>query len=413
MGGKPGDFPLDEGHVCADADEVNDADFHGTAELLGELEQELGHATARNIEEALDQQEVCESLLPSGLRSRRKRGDFDPEVAAMQRLKEAALEHVRWRSLSLPADPGVTAISNAMRAMVRAWAQTEYADTNEPRDLHVLWQALQVPKTDHKRFEVQVNFLEAAHQRSLGVVNLKKDEVLRKEYFMLLKALPPIVKEKVGSEQLETELGRAKAIIGLVNKHSGEIVQLKKSHPDWTLEWRDCASLPLHEQWFCRANGAPSMRPDKDFGWPPGRCYDDDLDLQIRNVLERDNSRASVQELRPDCKKQYSRITCPCVDADCGYEWVRTGTIFTLGELFLALGKQHTAHHVYSFYHTLRLVAVKRRKQHGAGKGSGRATGVTASPFQAARLRWELRSNKAQLIEELSLIHISEPTRPY
>ena len=97
----------------------------------------------------------------------------------MQRLKEAAPEHVRWRSLSLPADPGVTAISNAMRAMVRAWAQTEYADRNEPRDLHTLWEALQVPTNDKRRFEVQVMFLEAAHQRPLGVVHLKKDEALR------------------------------------------------------------------------------------------------------------------------------------------------------------------------------------------------------------------------------------------
>ena len=64
MGGKPDDFPLDEGRVCADADEVNDDDFEGTEELFGHLEQELGHATARSIEEALDQQKVRETLLP-------------------------------------------------------------------------------------------------------------------------------------------------------------------------------------------------------------------------------------------------------------------------------------------------------------------------------------------------------------
>ena len=46
---------------------MNDADVHATMLLFDHLEGELGHATARNIEEALDQQEVCESLLPSGL----------------------------------------------------------------------------------------------------------------------------------------------------------------------------------------------------------------------------------------------------------------------------------------------------------------------------------------------------------
>ena len=124
----------------------------------------------------------------------------------------------------------------------------------------MLWQALQVPKTDHKRFEVQVNFLEAAHQRSLGVVNLKKDEALRKDYFMLLKALPPIVKEKVGSEQLETELGRAKAIIGLVNKHSGEIVEVDSTRTEWVLlpVLPGSASKQFTEQWFCCHNGVPA-----------------------------------------------------------------------------------------------------------------------------------------------------------
>ena len=122
----------------------------------------------------------------------------------------------------------------------------------------------------------------------------------RWRYRTLLEALPPIVREKVGDEQLGTDEGRVKAIIGLVNKHSGEMVQLKKSHPDWTLEWRDCASLPLHEQWFCRANGAPSTRPDKDFGWPRYPGVELDMDRQITIALERYNSVASVRELRPD-----------------------------------------------------------------------------------------------------------------
>ena len=55
---------------------------------------------------------------------------------------------------------------------------------------------------------------------------------------------------------------------------------------------------------------------------------------------------------------------------------------------------------IYAFHLSLRLIAVKRRKQYSHGRGSGAATGVTASPFQATRLRMELKSNKAQLIEE-------------
>ena len=127
MGGKPDDFPLDERRVCADADEVNDDDFEGTEELFGHLEQELGHATARSIEEVAVQQEVRASLLPSFLQDQREGPDVNSELAKMQWLKEAAQEHVRWRSLHVPADPGVTAISSAMRRLVRDWELTEYA----------------------------------------------------------------------------------------------------------------------------------------------------------------------------------------------------------------------------------------------------------------------------------------------
>ena len=104
MGGKPDDFPLDERRVCADADEVNDDDFEGTEELFGHLEQELGHATARSIEEVADQQEVQASLLPSFLQAQREGPDVNSELAKMQRLKEAVREHVRWRSLRAPED---------------------------------------------------------------------------------------------------------------------------------------------------------------------------------------------------------------------------------------------------------------------------------------------------------------------
>ena len=107
-----------------------------------------------------------------------------------------------------------------------------------------------------------------------------------------------------------------------------------------------------------------------------------------------------MEQLQPDWAQQVNRITCPCMDAHCGYEWVRFGPAFTLGELFLALGKEYTAVQIYAFYLSLRLIAVKRRKQYSHGRGSGAATGVTASPFQATRLRLELTSNKAQLIEE-------------
>ena len=70
--------------------------------------------------------------------------------------------------------------------------------------------------------------------------------------------------------------------------------------------------------------------------------------------------------MSPNWAEQVSRVTCPCMDPARGYEWARGGTVVTLGELFLALGKDYTAAQIYAFYRTLRIVAVKRRKGHAS-----------------------------------------------
>ena len=56
----------------------------------------------------------------------------------------------------------------------------------------------------------------------------------------LLEDLPAITIAKVGPEQLATTDGRAFAIGQLVNKHSGEIVELDQRRVSWTLDrsWR-------------------------------------------------------------------------------------------------------------------------------------------------------------------------------
>ena len=73
--GEPADSPSlynillhhqpDEELLWADADEVNDADFHATMLVFDHREGELGHATARNIEEALDPVSYTHLTLPT------------------------------------------------------------------------------------------------------------------------------------------------------------------------------------------------------------------------------------------------------------------------------------------------------------------------------------------------------------
>ena len=381
--------------VCLEEDAVNDEAFDGTLGLHSDLEKEVGHDTAGDLLDGIEQDQVREALLPDFLLPVRERMETNPELVQMQCLKEAAREHVRWRSYRLDTeDLDVAAVASAMRALARSWEQDDSVCNLS------LVRGTCAPGSARA---AQADFLSHAHKRSLGVLALRSDATLRDEYHVLLQALPAITLEKVGSAQLATLDGKAYAIGQLVSKHGGEIVELDRRRTSWTLQpvAPGSASADLPEQWYCCANRDPAGQADLDFGWP-GFSMDFELrlDLEIRRIRN-EGCTTPVRVLRPDWKEQVSRITCPCLDPECGYEWARGGKVITLGELFLALGKQYTAAQIYSFYRTLRLVAVKRRKLHGAhGSASGSATGVTATEFQAARIRLEHTPNKHQLVAE-------------
>ena len=170
--------------------------------------------------------EMC--IRDSFLLARREGPDVNPELAEMQRLKEAAREHVRWRSHSVKkADPAVAAVASAMRALARSWEKND-----DVRNLKLL-RGTGAPGSASK---AQADFLKQANKRSLGVLPLRAEEALRDEYGVLLQACPPIAVEKVGGAQLSTPGGRAHAIGQLVAKHSGEIVELDQRRANWTLE---------------------------------------------------------------------------------------------------------------------------------------------------------------------------------
>lgn len=92
------------------------------------------------------------------------------------------------------------------------------------------------------------------------------------------------------------------------------------------------------------------------------------------------------------------------------YEWVRTGPVVTLGELFLRLGRDFSCRKIYAFFRTLRLVAVKRDKTArsaapgSASAGSGSTVvGVSRGPLQATRIQSEFRKQDALVAEYIDL----------
>ena len=235
-------------------------------------------------------------------------------------------------------------------------------------------------------------FLHDAHKRSLAVTQFKDNDALFLEYSRLVEEFPDLTLSKFGLESLGTNRGQVQAIVGLVNKHSGEIVELDPRIGMWVLlkSSEGFTSQNYSEQWFCSPNGAKADKRDPQFGFDPrvGRAE------ILRAVGQCDD--VIFQHLHPDWTKQVHRILCPCVVPDSGMIWCRTATVVTLGELFLALGKQCTSRQIYALYRTLRIVAVKRRK------GQGGKVGVSGSGVQASRSLGEPNTNGRQLCLEFA-----------
>ena len=64
----------------------------------------------------------------------------------------------------------------------------------------------------------------------------------------------------------------------------------------------------------------------------------------------------------PNWQEQWDRLQVPCMQTR-EYMWFRTGDVSTLGELFLALGREYTAAPIYAFYRTRHIVVAKRHQK--------------------------------------------------
>ena len=92
------------------------------------------------------------------------------------------------------------------------------------------------PSSDKKGPE---KFLQDARSRSLWVTKLHAGEAtsddLRTEFSAFLRGLPDSCADRFGQRTLNSPEGRARAIAGLVSKHSGELVELDHLAMRWQL----------------------------------------------------------------------------------------------------------------------------------------------------------------------------------
>ena len=196
-----------------------------------------------------------------------------------------------------------------------------------------------------------------------------------------------------------TDLGRARSVVQLVSKHSGEIVEFDHTKMGWMLHRlvppgsASGPSVEWNQQWNCKEDGSPTFDAPKDTEYGYTRVPDSitKMSEDIQRVLNSSYHELiaiqdEVDPLLPHWEAQRLRTVVPCVGTQ-AYEWRRTGQVVTLGTLFMALGKRYSAAAIYYFYRTLRIVATKKpkntsRKAAAPGYASahvGRPVGTTGT----------------------------------
>ncbi len=369
----------------------------------------------------------------------------DPRFEAARALQTNVVEHVRWRPTDT-VDPASRDCIDHMRAILRdtnrdAARRGEYVpDTWDmfrgrvprPHYLHRPGPGTasvgDLPRVSPR------DFLEQAAKRSLQVVAFKKStageesatQALRDKYSKLFEELPATTAQKFRSRQLNSADDRARAVVQLATAlHAGEVAELDPDCTRWHLVAKapGSASAPQDSpQFYCAPSGAPVLRPPEqcyEFGRPPlqaaGWSRFDYAGARTRSEIARlqrllgGKRKRDHSDYEPDWPRQRHRCVVPCANA-AEYEWVRTGEVVTLGELFMRLGEQFTCRKIYAFFRTLRLVALKRDKAATrAAPGSASAgsrpkvVGVTGGPLQASRIQSEFRKQDALVAEYVDL----------
>ena len=290
---------------------------------------------AAAVEEAADLAQARRDMLPDFLRTVKEDPMHENKAFKnMREMKEREVEHVRYRS---SRDHVTTADIQAATQSMRMEARQALKDA--PGVLQSLWGA------PGSASVTPADFVHQAHTRSLQVTTLKDpgQAARREEYAKLLERFPGSTERKVGGDQLLTLEGRARAVVQLVSKHSGELVELDRNRAGWILRLvvPGSASTMYSDQWQCRGDGKEADTAEFEFGAPlqGGQPSDTSLimNCESKRVMNMEPE-LRMADLSPDWGRQRYRVLVPCVGTE-KYQWHRTGQVVALGELFMALGQ--------------------------------------------------------------------------
>ncbi len=189
---------------------------------------------------------------------------------------------------------------------------------------------------------------------------------------------------------------------GLLKTHSGEIVEADKRKSVWTLfqlAARDGpSSSQLHCQFHCFEDGRKGMVLDAE-AWMSREAHTL-IPVEARRAELATN--ISFRALLPNRAEQQFRVLLPIREPDSvssKYEWRLECHCTTLGQLILALGERCAASQIYFFYRTLRIIAVKRRKDHTSDNRT-RRVGSLASELKPAQIKQSHRTDRTEIVRQ-------------
>ena len=367
---------------------------------------------------------------------------------AVRAMKRRGVEHVRYRVIDEPDDPEVQDNIEWMRRVAlqkHEWRRRSGTRGVDTRDMFLGRELVYVKLVVAGAAPMTPNeFLNAASKRSLCLRQLLPPHTqeqegrlrmlaLRDNQQTLFKELPEKVSQKFLPNQLGDDDGPSKALVGLVNHHSGEVVELDGCRTQWCLRKvapgiASAAQFENPQFWCVQGGYAVGRRPEGRCEY--GRCGSElfakavDAQAQREAAAVNEGEEINPQDYMPAWDRQWSRVCVPCEAVET-HEWCRQSPVTTLGELFLDLGRTHTAKAIYAFCRTLRLVALKRDKNSStkassAPAGSAAAYGFIGSALQAPRIRADYSfpaNNRDVLVEDyieavgLSSAYVSSKTK--
>ena len=183
------------------------------------------------------------------------------------------------------------------------------------------------------------------------MISIRNDDDMLAAYAHLLSKLPQStyhLYEEKGFSSGSTPYAKSWLLVKILEAHRGEVVQISRFASGWQLIARPCPK-PWKPQLFCDVDMECGRSDRPEIQW-----Y---ADWYATPAGSRVVPHAGARFM-PDWSNQQYLCVVPCQDAY-DHHWLRSTDCSTLGDMFAAIGKEHSAFTIYDFYMSRMQVARK------------------------------------------------------